>query len=131
MDAQQFAQFMQGFQTTITQAIQAVGQQNPPQPQAAPAATPKIAVKIPPFRGDPKENVAIWLLQVQNIFYTQEITEEGSRIYYAATGFEGAALHWFMNRVVAAGNAPAFADWNTFALALCIAFQPPNYQQHL
>jgi len=34
--------------------------------------TPKIAVKIPIYKGEPKESVAVWLLQCQSIFRAQE-----------------------------------------------------------
>ena len=51
-------------------------------------------------------------------------------IHYAATGFEDAALHWFVHKVKSA-TVPAFADWKDFAKSLKEAFQPPHYQQHL
>jgi Retrotransposon gag protein/Chromo (CHRromatin Organisation MOdifier) domain/gag-polyprotein putative aspartyl protease/Zinc knuckle len=126
MDAQQFATFMQGFTATIQALVQ---QQQPPQQQQAHG--PKIAVKIPSFKGAPGENIMVWLLQVHNLFLAQGIEDEPTRIYYAATGFEDASLHWYLNRVAAAGNAPAFADWTAFATALRTSFQPPNHQQYL
>ena len=53
----------------------------------------ELQVKIPAYKGTPEENVLTWMLQVRNIFAAQKIENEQLRIYYAATGFEGAALH--------------------------------------
>jgi hypothetical protein len=120
MNAEQFQEFMQVFQDGMT-AI------------AVPRApAPKIAVRIPTYKGKPEENVMTWMLQVQNLFLAQGIQDEQQRIHYAATGFEDAALHWYLNRVKATeeGENP-FADWAAFATALREGFQPPNYQQHL
>ena len=107
----------------------------PAQPQAVHApAVPKISVKIPIYHAAPEENVMTWMLQCQNIFAAQGIVDPQTRIQYAATGFEGAALHWYLNRVqaAAAANQPnVFADWNAFATALRTAFQPPNFQHYL
>jgi hypothetical protein len=119
MDAQQFAQFMQTFQDGMDALV----------PAPAPAAHhPKISVKIPIFRGAPKDNVIIWMLQVLNLFKAQGIEDEHTQIYYAATGFEDAALHWYLNKVATAGNDAAFDDWEDFATTLRAAFQPPNYK---
>src|SRR5271155_4754482 len=71
------------------------------------------------------------MLQVLNFFNAQEIVDEQTRIHYAATGFEGAALHWYLNLVAAAGNNAAFADWTAFATTLRTAFQPPNFEQYI
>ena len=118
MDAQQFAQFMQAFTAALASL-----QPQPQAPQHA-APTPKISVKIPTFKGRPGENIMTWILQVYNLFEAQGIANEQTRIHYAATGFEDAALHWYLNKVTAAGNHAAFADWATFADALHAAFQP-------
>ena len=71
MDANQFAQFLAGFNTAVTNSINAAVQQaqqaQQGQGQANPA-TPKIAIKIPSYKGDPSENVYSWLLQTRNIF---------------------------------------------------------------
>ena len=128
MDAQQFQDLMTalaaGLQNLIPAQQQAQG--------GAPA--PKINVRIPTYKGAPEENVITWMLQCQNIFQAQGIANEQQRIYYAATGFEGAALHWYLNRVQVAqanNNADVFNDWTAFATALRTAFQPPNHQQYL
>jgi hypothetical protein len=98
MDANQFAAFIQNFNTAVANAIAAgqaqvqQGQQGQGQGQAA-APTPKIGVKIPTYKGDPNENVVIWLLQVQNLFHAQGIVDGATKIHYVATGFEGTALH--------------------------------------
>ena len=84
MDPQQFATFMQAFQDGITALI--------PEPHA-PGNHPKIFVKIPIFRGAPKDNVIIWMLQVLNLFKAQGIEDKQIQIYYATTGFEDAALY--------------------------------------
>jgi len=105
-----------------------------PQAQQAGAPAPKINVRIPTYRGAPEENVITWMLQCQNIFLAQGIADEQKRIHYAATGFESAALHWYLNRVQVAqvaNNPNVFANWAAFAAALRIAFQPPNHQQYL
>ena len=127
MDAEQFQTFLQ----TLTAGLAGIAgpQNNNNQGNVA-----RIAVKIPSYKGTPEENVMTWMLQVQNIFAAQKIEDEQLRIHYAATGFEGAALHWYLNRVQAANTAKqqhVFTDWATFANALRTAFQPPNHQQYL
>jgi Retrotransposon gag protein len=129
MDAQQFQLLL----TALTDGLQnlAPAQQ---QAQQGGAPAPKINIRIPTYKGAPEENVITWMLQCQNIFMAQGIAEGQQRIHYAATGFEGAALHWYLNRVQvaqAANNANVFADWAAFADALRVAFQPPNHQQYL
>src|SRR5271170_5212780 len=120
MDAKQFNVFIAAFQANMA-AI--------PAPAAPGAPTPKISIKIPTFKGVLKENIMFWMLQVLNLFNAQGIVDEQTRIHYAATGFEGTALHWYLNLVAAAGNAAAFVDWTAFATALRTAFQPPNFEQ--
>ena len=56
-------------------------------------AMPKISVKIPNYSGEPGKNVIVWLRQMKNIFYAQDLKDEAKMIHYAATGFEGAALY--------------------------------------
>ena len=92
---------------------------------------PKISLKISIYKEKLKENVMVWLLQVQNLFRAQGIEENASKIYYAATGLEGPSLYWYLNKVQVAGDNAAFNDWNEFMVQLRAAFQPPNYQQHL
>ena len=125
MDNQQFTAFITTFQAGMTALVPAPVAHTP---------TPKISVKIPAFKGAPKENIMTWMLQVQNLFAAQGIVDEQKKICYAATGFEDAALHWYLNKVAAANDAGedhAFDDWAEFATSLRQAFQPPNYQQHL
>src|SRR5437763_5618307 len=110
------------------QLTQALGQQ---QQQQNAGSTSRISVKIPSYKGEPKENVVAWLLQVQTIFQAQGINGDTTQINYAATGLEAAALHWYLNRVMAAGDQAPFANWDAFATAIRQAFQPPNYQHHL
>jgi hypothetical protein len=136
MNSEQFQQFMTTFvnlvngQNALTNALQQQHQDagNPP-PNANP--TPKISVKIPTYKGESNENIVVWLLRVQSLFAAQGITDDGTQIYYASTGLEDAAMHWYLNKITAAGNDAAFAVWNTFATEIRTAFQPPNYQQHL
>jgi hypothetical protein len=56
--------------------------------------------------------------------------DEGQMIHYAATGFEGAALHWFVNKIKDT-TTPIFTSWDNFKKELKTAFQPPYYQQYL
>jgi hypothetical protein len=134
MDAEQFAQFLAGFNAAVTNSItaavqQAQGQQgqNNPAPH-----TPKIFVKFPTYKGDPSENVLAWLLQVRTIFRAQGINDGAIRIYYAATGLQGSALHWYLNKVqTTLPNQQTFTGWDDFMAQLRAAFEPPNYQQHL
>ena len=118
MDAQQFTDFMKAFKDSMK--------------ALAPAkdAAPKLFIRIPTYRGEPNENVDMWLRQVRNIFHAQGIKEEGTMIHYAATGFEDAALHWFVHKIKNT-HTPAFADWKAFTKALKEGFQPLHYQQHL
>jgi len=111
-------------QQQLTQALGQHQQQNA-------GNTSRISVKIPSYKGEPKENVVAWLLQVQTIFQAQGINGDTTQINYAATGLEAAALHWYLNRVMAAGDQAPFANWNAFATAIRQAFQPLNYQHHL
>jgi len=111
------------------QLIQALGQQQ--NVGNASTSTAKIAVQIPAFRGEPKENVVAWLLQVLTIFRAQGITNESMQVNYATTGLKDAALHWYLNKVVGNNNVPPYNTWMEFANAMKVAFQPPNYQQYL
>ena len=86
MDNGQFNAFIAAFQANMTAMVDAM-------PAVSGAPTPKISVKITTFKGAPKENVMLWILQVLNLFNVQGIVNEQTRIHYAATGFEGAALH--------------------------------------
>jgi len=81
-------------------------------------------------RGEPNENVVVWLRQVKNIFHAQGIKNKGSIIHYVTTGLDDAALYWFVNKVKDT-TEPAFANWVGFSKALKDAFQPPNYQHFL
>lgn len=113
------------------QLTQTLGQQQPQQQQNAANTPTKISVQIPTFRGEPKENVVAWLLQMQTIFRAQGITNEPTQVNYATTGLKDAALHWYLNKVVANNNVPPYDTWLNFANAMRAAFQPPNYQQYL
>jgi hypothetical protein len=119
MDADQFTAFMDTFQAGMAALVPAGHNNNP-----------KISVKIPTFKGAPRDNVMTWMLQVQNLFMAQGIEDAQKKIHYAATGFEDAALHWYLNRVAAAAaadeNEPAFNGWVEFATQLRQAFQPPT-----
>ncbi|CAG8797611.1 31384_t:CDS:2, partial [Racocetra persica] len=80
--------------------------------------------------GELQKNVIAWLLQVQSIFHAQEIDGDDIQIYYVATEFEGAALHWYLNKVTAAGNDAAFDTWNDFATALKKLYQTGFVQDY-
>jgi hypothetical protein len=82
MDAGQFDAFMAAFQNGMTALVPAVHQ-----------PSPKISIRIPTFKDTPKDNIMTWMLQVQNLFNAQGIEDDYKKIYYAATGFEDAALH--------------------------------------
>src|SRR5271170_4638452 len=126
MDNRQFNAFIAAFQTNMAAVVAAI----PPAPVPE-APTPKISVKIPTFKEAPKENVMLWMLQVLNLFNAQGIVNKQTRIHYAATGFEGTALHWYLNLVAAAENNAIFVDWTAFANALRTAFQLPNFEQYI
>ncbi len=113
------------------QLVQALGQQGQHNAGNAPAPTAKISVQIPMFRGEPKENVVAWLLQVLTVFRAQGITDEPMQVNYATTGLKESALHWYLNKVVGNNNVPPYNTWLEFANAIRNAFQPPNYQQYL
>ena len=119
MDEGQFAAFMEGFTNTIYALTGEHGHAHYP--------APKISLKIPIYKGKLKENVMVWLLQVQNLFCAQGIEEDASKIYYAATGLEGPSLYWYLNKVQITGDNAAFNNWNDFMVQLRAAFQPPNY----
>ena len=98
MDAMQFQQFMKAFQDTM-KAFATVdkgkGTASSSSSGSGSVSSPKISVKIPTFKGEPGENVELWLRQIKNIMYAQGVKDEGTMIHYAATGFKDAALHWF------------------------------------
>ena len=124
MDATQFQALIHALTTSLQGLAPAT-----PGPTVT-LAVPKISVKIPTYRAAPEENVMTWMLQCQNIFEAQDLKDEQVQIHYAATGFEGATLHWYLNRVQAAkdtGQAVVFANWNTFATALHTSFQPRTF----
>ena len=105
MDNGQFNAFIAAFQANMAAVVAAI-----PAAPAPGASSSKISVKIPTFKGVSKENIMLWMLQVLNLFNAQGIVNEQTRIHYAVTGFEEAALHWYLNLVAAAGNNAAFAD---------------------
>src|SRR5437016_1448138 len=93
---------------------------------------PKIAIKILSYKEDTSENVLSWLLQTRNIFRAQGINDGTTRIYYATTGLQGAALYWYLNKVQATQqNQQTFTRWNDFMTQIRATFESPNYQQHL
>ena len=94
MDAGQFNAFMTAFQDGMAALVTP--------PPANNNNNLKISIKIPTFKGAPKDNVMTWMLQVQNLFNAQGVEDDQKKIYYAATGFEEAALHWYLNKVAAA-----------------------------
>ena len=94
MDATQFGTFMNTFTDMVKDLVNAQQKTT-----GANVSTPKISVKIPTYKGEPGENVVVWLRQVKNLFHAQGLKDEGIIIHYAATGLEDAALHWFVNKV--------------------------------
>lgn len=124
--------------TQFNQLIMALGQLTnqlgKPQGGNVPAtAPPRIAVQIPIFKGEPRENVAAWLMQVGTIFAAQGIDDTATRCYYASTGMKEAALHWYLARMTEHGNNTGvpWGNWNDFKTAVQTTFQPPNYQSYL
>src|SRR6266487_1627856 len=106
----QFAQLVQS-QAELMDALATqhkAGSSKGKQPATDMPHHPKISVKIPVYKGEPKENVLVWLLQVQNLFNAQGINDERTKIYYAVTGFEEGALHWYLNKIQNAGDEFAF-----------------------
>ena len=98
MNAQQFNQLLTALgQLTnqLGQQQQQQQQQQPQQPQQGGGGgnVPRIAVQIPIFKGEPRENVSAWLMQVETIFAAQGIDDAATRCYYASTGMKEAALH--------------------------------------
>ena len=82
MDNQQFDAFMAAFQAGMTALV-----------SAAHGPSPKISVKIPMFKGAPKKNIIIWMLQVQNLFAAQGIVDNQQKICYVTIRFEDVTLH--------------------------------------
>src|SRR5277367_3078805 len=124
MDAEQFATFIIAFQHGMTALVPAQNNNT----------NPKISIKIPTFKGAPKDNVMTWMLQVQNLFKAQGIEDDDKKIYYAATGFEDVALHWYLNKIAAANNEEeehVFADWTAFTTALREAFGSVEFSSYL
>src|ERR1051325_6171025 len=107
MNAQQFGQFMTEFGNRMQAMVNNV---------AAPAAAGPARINVPllEFRGEPRENVAAWLIKVETIFQVQGIDNAANRYYYAGTGIKDAAQHWYLQRMVTHGNN-ARVPWATWA----------------
>ena len=129
MNTEQFNKFMSGF-TTLVEGIAKQGQKTS-ETDASSTAAPRISIKLPTYKGEPKENILVWLLQIQNIFETQGVTTDKAKMHYAATALEDGALHWYLNKVKIAKGQMPHKTWNDFIAAIQTAFEPPNYQQHL
>src|SRR6185369_9775869 len=91
MNPQQLKNLLQALTAAVTNNNQL---QQQPNQQASAVNIPRIAVQIPIFKGDPRENVSASLMQVQTIFETQGIDLVTIRCQYASTGMKGAAIHW-------------------------------------
>ena len=104
MNTEQFTQFMIGMTALVEgmtqqqQHLQTVTAETPKTPSTS---TPRISVKLPVYKGEPKENILVWLLQIQNVFETQGIATKQAKIQYATTALEDGALHWYLNKVKA------------------------------
>ncbi|CAG8692226.1 1350_t:CDS:2, partial [Dentiscutata heterogama] len=57
--------------------------------------------------------------------------EDTERLQYIITGFQDAALQWYLNQVQAYEHQQPFEGWNSFAEGIKTAFQPPHHQQLL
>jgi hypothetical protein len=136
MNTNQFQQFMDNFTTTMSDVVKELKKDkgkssaSGSSSSSTAVALPKISLSIPVFRGETEENVEVWLRQIKNIMRAQDMKDEGQMIHYAATGFKGAALHWFVNKVKDS-TTPIFTSWDDFKKELKTAFQPPHYQQYL
>src|ERR1700741_1007538 len=121
-------QFLMNSQYKLTTALKAKGTTGTPIPPAS-----KISIKVPTFKGDPKENAKAWLLQCHTVFEVQGIDDSQTRIRYAATGLEGAALQWYLSKATAfeGSDENPFEGWRDFQASIKAAFMPPNYQHHL
>ena len=116
MDESQLNMLLNGIQQLVmaqTTLTQAMNQTATGAGTATATATPGAAlfnslpVSIPTCKGQTKENVVAWQLQVQNVFHAKGITNEPLKVHYAATGLQDTALHWYLNKVKEAGdNAP-------------------------
>ena len=66
-------------------------------------------------------------MQCYNIFEVQGVTDDATRIHYAITGFEEAALHWYLRQVRDNDRLCPYIIWDLFRRAVQQAFLPPNY----
>jgi len=136
MDAEQFTQFMLGISALVDKISQAREQPvtveaGTPSVVTSPVSIPRISVKLPVYKEEPKENILVWLLQIQNVLETQGITADEAKIQYAATALEDGALQWYLNKIKATQGHTPYDSWDAFVAAIQSAFQPPNYQQYL
>ena len=136
MDPNQFQQFMDAFANTMVDVVKEIKKEkgkgivSSSGSLSSTDAAPKILLRIPIFKEEPGENVEVWLRQTKNIMRAQNMKDEGQMIHSAATGFEGAALHWFVNKIKDT-TTPIFTSWDDFKKELKTAFQLPHYQQYL
>jgi len=97
----------------------------------SPVSIPRISVKLPVYKGEPKENILVWLLQIENVLETQGVVAEEAKIQYAATALEDRALQWYLNKIKATQGHTPYDSWDAFVTAIQSTFQLPNYQQYL
>jgi hypothetical protein len=98
MDQTQFGNFITALNDALAPLANIVntngtGGNNP----TTTAATPRLSVKLPVYRGDAGDNIHMWCMQLAAIFSAQGITVPATQINYASTALEEGALHWFLN----------------------------------
>ena len=135
MDAERFNTLMEAM-TALTLAMNAGGNNENNENNNfnnRGATAPRIAVSIPVFKGEVRENVVAWLMQVETIFAAQNIGDANTRIHYASINMKDAAMHWYLQKIIDHDDAETLPwdSWNAFKIAVRDAFQLPNYQQYL
>jgi hypothetical protein len=141
MDAEQFNQFMLSITALVDKISQPREQPvtveagtpsvSTPSVITSPVSIPHISVKLSVYKGELKENILVWLLQIQNILEMQRIITEEAKIQYATTTLEDGALQWYLNKIKATQGHTPYNSWDAFVTAIQSTFQLPNYQQYL
>jgi hypothetical protein len=87
----------------------------------------KLQIKPKQFTGL-KENVVTWMVALDEIFQSQQMTDSSEKISTAASLLDGPALQWYVN-LRQRHERPD--SWDEFKILLKNAFQPADFQEHL
>jgi len=74
-------------------------------------------------------HVDTWLFQINQYYDLVKVTDESTRIRYAASLLKGNASLWYQLQCVRSSTSEAFSTWNEFQEALRKQFTPVNWEK--